>query len=166
MLSPNLPRDLHSLLAISLSVDLSHRDRRMVEHVRCLRDGSVRHQHTWSKSDSVHHRLCYLELRRLATTCPTGPPGHRLGAGLGLSASIPVRNKRLETGFPAGSVILVLGEFGGGAGRTPNGECRRKRASGRCRRISTVNGPVLMSFCRARWARLWTVCKESYRTVT
>ncbi len=60
---------------------------------------------------------------------PTGPPGHRLGAGLGLSASIPVRNKRLETGFPAGSVILVLGEFGGGAGRTPNGECRSRNGS-------------------------------------
>ena len=37
--------------------------------------------------------------------CPsgsTGPPGRRLGAGLGLSPSIPVSYKRLELGFPGG----------------------------------------------------------------
>ncbi len=31
---------------------------------------------------------------------PTGPPGRRLAAGLGLSPSIPDRSKRLELGFP------------------------------------------------------------------
>ncbi len=48
---------------------------------------------------------------------PTGPPGRRLGAGLGLSPSIPVRIKRLELVFPGGRVTLVLGGLGGGAGR-------------------------------------------------
>ncbi len=37
---------------------------------------------------------------------PTGPTGHRFGAGLGLSASIPVRSKRLELGFSAGALHL------------------------------------------------------------
>ena len=31
---------------------------------------------------------------------PAQPPGRRLGAGLGLSPSIPARSKRLEPGFP------------------------------------------------------------------
>ena len=55
---------------------------------------------------------------------PTGPPGRRLGVGLGLSPSIPVRSKRLELGLPAGSVTLVLGKLSGGAGRRSNGRCR------------------------------------------
>ncbi len=36
-------------------------------------------------------------------TGPTGPPGRRLGAGLGLSPSIPLRRKRLQLGFPRGA---------------------------------------------------------------
>ena len=55
---------------------------------------------------------------------PTGPPGRRLGAGLGLSPSIPVKSKRLELGFPGGSVALVVGKLGGAAGRRSNGKCR------------------------------------------
>ena len=67
---------------------------------------------------------------------PTGPPGRRLGARRGGSPSIPVRSKRLELGFPAGGVTLVLGKLGGGAGRRSNGKCRlqnRQRIS-RCLR--------------------------------
>ncbi len=41
-----------------------------------------------------------------------------------LSPSIPVSNKRLELGFPAGRVTLVPGKLGGGAGRRSNGKCR------------------------------------------
>ena len=55
---------------------------------------------------------------------PTGPPGCRLGAGLGLSRSIPVRSKRLELGFPGRGATLVLGKLGGGAGQRPNEKCR------------------------------------------
>ena len=51
--------------------------------------------------------------------CPsgsTGPPGRRLGAGLGLSPSIPVSYKRLELGFPGARVRLVFGKLGGYSG--------------------------------------------------
>ena len=41
--------------------------------------------------------------------------GSGLGAGLGLSPSIPVRSNRLQFGFPGGRVTFVLGMFGGGA---------------------------------------------------
>ena len=52
------------------------------------------------------------------------PAGHRLGAGLGRSPSIPVRSKRLELAVPAGRDILALGRLGGGADEQSNGKCR------------------------------------------
>ena len=52
---------------------------------------------------------------------PTGPPGRRLGAGLDLSPSIPLRSKRLELGLAGGgcytrsassAVELGVGQMG------------------------------------------------------
>ena len=47
-----------------------------------------------------------------------------LGAGFGLSPSIPVRSKRLELVFSGVGVTFGLGKLGGGAGRRSNGACR------------------------------------------
>ncbi len=70
----------------------------------------------------------------MASSGPTAPPGRRLGAGPGLSPSIPVSIKRLDLGFPGGGVTLVVapGQLGGGAGRGLNEAkaVERMRSSG------------------------------------